>query len=348
MDLAAMIDKLPEPRTTADLGAFVAAARARLAPGQLAALDGIARFGALQPDVMHAMREGRIDVDALRRFSKRLAKDDREQPVPVVRQRPIARVLEHAATKPAVTSAVVWQLLGAHDPAVASHLVQLVRERAGLPTLRRLIAADEPRSLTAQALHVPWFVDRQCEDAAAWAEDLPAVDDETLAATSAANAGQRAAAPRIPRQELVAFLQQAAKLLLHLSTRKLDPLGFPLERNAQLVVDPPLAVRLELATWARRAGHAVCLPGELVIAHIPIRAPWPLALELVAVELGRGICGGAGLLLRIRGTEVFAAPTRAPMMLCLPGEPIEERGGRCERWLAWAYPHAVDAWRVWC
>ena len=243
----------------------------------------------------------------------------------------------------------MWQLLGAHDPAVASHLVQLVRERAGLPGLRRLIAADEPpRSLTAQALHVPWFVNRQCEDAAASVEDIPADDADTLVATSHANGAQRDAAPRTPRGELVAFLQQAAKLLLHLSTRKLNPLGFPLERNAQLVVNPPLPVRLELATWARRAGHAVCLPGELVVARIPVHAPWPLALELIAVELGRGLCGGAGLLFRVRSSEAFAAPTRAPLMLCLPGEPIEERGGRCERWLAWAYPHAVDAWRVWC
>ena len=64
-----------------DLVAFVGAARARLVLGQRTTLEALARMGALQPDVMHAMREGRVDVDALRRFSKRLAKDDREQPV---------------------------------------------------------------------------------------------------------------------------------------------------------------------------------------------------------------------------------------------------------------------------
>jgi hypothetical protein len=84
----------------------------------------------------------------------------------------------------------------------------------------------------------------------------------------------------------------------------------------------------------------------MFVVRIAVSAPWPLRLELIAAELGVGACGGLGLLLRLHG-DAPVAVERAPVLLCFPGEPTEERGPRFERWLSDAYPAATRAWQVW-
>lgn len=348
MDVIALAARLPEPAVTARLRAFLDDARSRLAEDQRAATEGWARTGPFEDVVLHRFRQGHFDPTELAHQSKRIADDDHAKDLGE-RSGLVAQLLGHAVAKPAVTSALVWECIGARDPALASHVVQFVRERAGLPGLRRRITAGEPQSLGSDhGPHLGWFADRQCEDMASWIEAVPAPTCNTLDAARTALRAQRDHARRIPRTELAAFLPQAARFISALSTQRLDPLGFPFGKDAQLVVDPALELRLEVAAWARQVGHQICVPGELVIARLPVTAPWPLHLELIAAELGRGACGGGGLLLRLCGARAIESPTRAPVMLCLPDEALEERGARFERWMSIAYPHAVDTWRPWC
>lgn len=346
MDVISLAARLTEPPTTARLQAFLGEVQARLVPSQRTAMERWASVGPFEADVLHRLRQGLHTPTELRFQSKRLAQDDRAKELVDGNLAVVTRLIASAATKPAVVSALIWDRVGNTDAALASHLVQLVRERAGLPGMRRRIVADEPQSLVNDhGPHLGWFVDRQCEDMASWLEAVPPAAGDTLGATRGAIQSQREQARRIARDELAAFLEQAARFLLRLSTQRLDPLGYPLERDAQFVADPPLEQRIELAAWARQAGHELCLPGEIVVLRIPIASPWTLRLELIAAELGRGACGGCGLLIRLAGDQSLASPTPAPIMLCLPEESFEERGGRFERWLGWAYPHAVDAWR---
>ncbi|MGE3459014.1 MAG: hypothetical protein AB7O24_28115 [Kofleriaceae bacterium] len=113
-----------------------------------------------------------------------------------------------------------------------------------------------------------------------------------------------------------------------------------------MVSDPPIDTRMEVAHWARTVGRTLCLRGQMVIMTIDVAAPWPLALEVIASELGRGISGAFGIVMRLRGHIALPATQAAPLLLCVPDESIELRGARFERWCQRAYPHAVAPWRT--
>jgi hypothetical protein len=346
-----------EPVATERLRALLSGGRARLTPGQLAALAAWEESRPLDRSTMTALQVGPIDPDRLRKLaadlarrrhgSARAATGDRFDRVP--------SVLAHAAASPAVASAILWTWLAARDGgAFAGHLVQRVRELAGLPGIRRRLVASDP------ALHgasndlpalVAAFLDHQLEDACAWMEHVPppltTADAAPLSRQQAAIEDMRAQAPRVTATELAGFARLAATFLVQLSARRLDPLGYSLGREIQLDADPALERRIEIASWALGAGRSLCLRGQMFVVAIPVSAPWPLRLELIAAELGRGACGGLGMVLRIAGEAPIAMTERAPMLLCFPGEPAEERGPRFERWLADAYPAATRAWRAW-
>jgi hypothetical protein len=84
----------------------------------------------------------------------------------------------------------------------------------------------------------------------------------------------------------------------------------------------------------------------MMILTIAVEAPWPLTLEVIASELGRGVSGAFGIVMRLCGEMALPSTLPAPMLLCIPEEPIELLGARFERWSQRAYPHAVDAWRA--
>jgi hypothetical protein len=148
-------------------------------------------------------------------------------------------------------------------------------------------------------------------------------------------------------EELAGFARRAAAFLVQLSAQGHDPLGFPLARDVELDVDPPLDRRIALAAWARRAGHQIGLRGQMQVLAIPVHAPWPLRLELIGAELGIGTCGGLGLFLRLDAGGTVPVIEHAPVMLILPAEPARDRGRRFERWLSGAYLQAVNAWHRW-
>jgi hypothetical protein len=300
------------------------------------------RWGSVRPfdaGVLFKLQPRVWDVGTLRRCIAIL------EPAPATsafdaRVAALVTLIAFAPERPAVVSAIVWQWFGRELPAFAAHVLYAVRERAGLPAISHRHTADEPST-------VDGFADRQLDDIARWFEHVPAPIAATLAEAVAATETQRATADRVGVAELAAFMRHSAQFFHVIAQRGLDPLGFALSRSAALVVDPSPDERLALTAWARGAGHAICPRGNLVVMRIAIDAPWACALELVAAELGSGGCGGAGLLLRLRG-DVPVAPTRPQLLLlCLPGEPIEELGPRFERWLAQAYPAAVDTWRRW-
>jgi hypothetical protein len=340
MDVAALVGSLSEPASTRRAHALFTRARGRLSPAQR---DAIERWGSLRPfdaGLLYELRHGAWDLGAVRKHIATLERARTMTSELAARGAALESLVSFARERPAVVSTIVWQWFGHKFPAFAAHVLYAVRERAGLPDMSRRHTADEPAT-------VDGFADRQVEDVARWFEHVSAPTADTLADAIAATEAQRAAADRVDIAKLSTFMRQSAQFFHVISQRGLDPLGFALSRSGQIVVDPPLEERLALATWARAAKHAICPRGNLVVLRIAIDAPWPFALELIAAELGRGGSGGAGLLLRLRG-DVPLAPVRPqPLLLCLPGEPIEELGPRFERWLARAYPAAVDAWRRW-
>jgi len=332
-----------EPASSARLQRWLEVVRARLAPAQLAAMERWGNTAPFAAGAQAAFRDGQVDVTTLMNVAHQLGRAPRDRAWLAERTGELPRVFEAARERPAVASALVWNWLGEAEPQLASNLVQAIRERAGLPGLRRRLEVAEAPS----AVDVAWFGDRQVEDAAAWLEHVPAPHAATLSATIAAIEAQRAAVAT-PITELAPFLRQVASFVVLLSTRALDPLGFPLSRDVSLVLDPPLAQRVELASWARSVQRAPCLRGQMIVMTLAVAAPWPLALEVIASELGSGTSGAFGVVMRLRAEVALPPGPQVPLLLCVPGEPIEERGARFERWSQRAYPHAVDAWRAWC
>ena len=340
MDVARILERTSEPDTTARLQAWLAAARARMTPAQHEAMERWFNASPFDSGAQQAFRADRFDPPLLTQLAKRFAARRDAQPRLPDATAAIPEVMRIAHERPATASALVWHVLGATAPELASNLVQAIRERAMLPGLRRRIAAGEPPATPDST----WFADRQLEDAAAWAENVPAPVAPTLAEAIERTVAQRAAGGANVH-ELVPFVRQVASFLLALSRARRDPLGFALATDAQLVADPPLERRLEIAAWARTVQRAVCLRGQMLVLVIGVQAPWPLVLELIACEPGRGASGALGVLLRLRGAAPLPPGPEAPLLLCLPGEPVEQRGARFERWAQRAYPHAVDAWR---
>jgi hypothetical protein len=338
-----LVTRTSEPRSTQLLREMLDATRTRLDEKQLATMERWFYDAHFDSGVLQALRSGEHSLAALRELAAKLTRGRRTEIVLDERSVYISRLLDFAPERPAVVSALVWHWIGGAEPALASHLVQAIRKSAGLPGLRQRIRSDEPWSPnTDRAIHVTWFADRQIEDLGRWCERVPAPLADTFAGAIAGTEAQRVVVGEAT--ELATFMRQIASFLLQLSIRKLDPLGFPLSREARLAVDPPFEHRLELAEWARTMQRAICLRGMIMVMTIEVAAPWPLALEVIATQLGTGACDGFGVLLRLRG-QVVPAASRAPLFVCMPGETIEERGSRFERWLALAYPHAVDAWR---
>jgi hypothetical protein len=348
LDVNALVARLAEPEATARLRTLVAVARERFSAAQRSAMTVWEHAGAFDAVGLTLLRTGPIDVASVRAQLRHHAARRGEAPSEGELDA-VPWLLSQASAKPAVVSALLWSQLRGIDPRFRSHLLQFVCERAGVPRLRRRVTEAELVASGDLPAMVAWFGDRIVEDACTWIEQAPPpLDDEaTLAAQAAAVEAARAGAQRIEIQELAGFAQRAAAFLVHLSVRGLDPLGFPLGREVQLEQDPPLPRRLEIAGWAQRSGHLVALRGRMFVIGIPVHAPWPLRLELLAVELGRGACGGLGLLLRLHGGGGIAVTEAAPVLLCFPGEPPEERGPRFERWLSAAYPQAAQQWQAW-
>jgi hypothetical protein len=337
MDVTALV----EPASTAAAQALFARARSRLAPSQRSAMDWWSGVRPFDAAVLRRLRDGECDLDSLRTYVAKLERTRSTNAAIDPRAAELSRLLQFAAERPCVVSAIIWQWLGAQHSELAAHVVQSVRERAGLPDMSRRHTSDV-------GVDVDAFADRQLEDVARWFEHVPPPEAKTLAEAITATEAQRDVADRIDIVDLATFMRQSARFFHVLSQRSLDPLGFSLAREAQLRVELPLDERLELAAWARDANHTICARGRIVVLRIAIDAPWPLALELIAADLGRGVCGGAGLLLRLSGDVTIRCASAQPLLLCLPGEPIEQLGARFERWLSRAYPAAVDVWRRWC
>jgi hypothetical protein len=356
LDLRDVIARTDEPPSTARLRMLLSSARSRLTAAQADAMvvwedalpfDGAA-LGALR-DAVDEPIALRRQVAALRRraHDPSVAGEEHLAAVPAL--------LHHAAAKPSVVSALLWSWLRRPDGDIASQLVQVVRERAGLPPLRRRMTVDEPALSKAGASGpalVACFADRVVEDGCAWLEHVPPpldpADGATLSEQAVALVAARERAVRVAVDDFAPFARRAASFLVQLSARGLDPLGFPLARDVRLDAHPDLARRLEIAAWAQRAGHLVSVGGHVFVVSIAVDAPWPLVLELIAAEPGRGSGGGLGLLLRLHGGSPMVVTERAPMLLAFPGEPAEELGPRFERWLADAYPVAAGQWRAWC
>jgi hypothetical protein len=356
LDVNDVIVRVGEPASTERLRGLLSSVRARLSAAQADAMviweDALPFDGAS----LGALRGAVDDPVALRRQVALMRRRADQPPAGTDEQlAAVPALLQHAAAKPSVVSAMLWSWLRLPDGDIASQLVQLVRERAGLPPLRRRIAVDEPALAKAggsgPAL-VACFADRVVEDGCAWLGQVPPPLDPTLGATlsdqAVAVATARENAARVALADFAPFARRAASFLVQLSARGIDPVGFSLARDVQLDGDPTLSRRLEIAAWAQRAGHLVCAPGHLFVLSIAVDAPWPLVLELIAAEPGRGTGGGLGLLLRLHGGSSPPVTERAPMLLTFPGEPAEELGVRFERWLADAYPSAVGQWRAWC
>lgn len=332
-----------EPSSSSRLRRWLEAVRGRMVPEQLIAMERWGNTSLFDAGALQVIREERLDLATLANVAHQLRNEPGHRVVLPEQAGQLPRVFELARDQPAVASALVWHWLRDSEPQLGSLLVQALRERAGLPGLRRrLEAGGAPGSVD-----VLWFSDRQIEDAAAWIEHVPAPQAATLAATIAGVEAQRAAVTA-PITELAPFLRQVASFLVLLSTRALDSLGFKLSRDVSLVVDPPLAQRIEIAGWARSVGRAPCLRGQMTVMTLATAAPWPLKLEVIASELGRGASGAFVVMMRLRGDVALPQGPQAPLFLCVPGEPLEERGARFERWSQYAYPHAVDAWRTWC
>lgn len=335
---------LSEPAVTARLRAILEAAHTRLSEQQRRWVGEWNRPIALDAAVLLRLRES-VDAGLLARSAKRLAYRAQRIAQPVMHAENIGSLMQHAAERPAAVSAVLWRWIGLNNDLLASHLIQIVRERAGLPSLRRVITPAEMPAVAE--LQLTWFADRQLEDAARWMENVPPPTTGTLVEISDTLARERERAPRISIGSIVPFVKRAASLFLHLSTRGLDPLGFVVGSDAQLDIEPTMEQRLELTRWARGAGRAICTRGAMMTLTIPIQASAPHALQLIGAELGTGVCGGLMFLLRLLGPVSMPSLSPAPPLLCLPDDSLDERGARFERWLSSAYPHATSAWRAW-
>jgi hypothetical protein len=336
---------LPEPDATRRLRSHLDEVRGRLSEAQRIAIDEWNQPRGLDAAVLLRLRKT-VDASSLDRLAKRLAYRAKRIAHHVDHASDVRDLMEQAVERPAAVSAILWRLNGANNAALTSHLIQIVRERAGLPALQRPIESTEP-TMIDEIPQLAWFADRQLADACAWMENVAPPTNGTLVEISEALARERGRARRIPIATLVPFVQRAASLFLHLSTRNKDPLGIPLKTDAQLDVDPSIDRRLGLTRWARGAGHAICPRGHMLTLTIPIQATSPNAVQLIAAELGHGACGGLGFLLRLLGPVEAPCLSPAPIMLCLPDEDLDERGARFERWLGASYPHATQAWRPW-
>lgn len=353
MDVKELLEKLVEPAITGRVREVLARVDSRLTPSQH---DELLRWEDAVPhaaDTVNAVRKDVEDPERLRQRAARFAAAAGKRSSSAVEQRvaevPVA--MAYAASKPAVASAIVWMQIGALDEELASHVVQVIRERAGLPRITtKLTGADVGSGHTLPNL-VATFADRQVADACARIEavTVPIDTDErvTLTAHIAAIEGARQTSPRVAPAVFATFARRAAAFLVELSTRKLDPVGFPLSREVELDSDPSLARRVEIAARAWRAGHVVSPRGALLVLGIPIQSPWPWRLELIAAEPGHGASGCLALLLRIVGEGTPPSTSRASALLLVPDEPGAERGARFERWLAIAYTHATAEWRPW-
>lgn len=330
-----------EPASSVRLQRWVVDARSRLTSDQKTAIDRWFNDVPFDSGALNAFRADQLDVETLSRLAQKLGKRQRDGVQLGENAAPIRGLLDTARERPAVASAVVWQLLGRTEPQLASHLIHAIRERAALPGLRQPIESAE---LPVKP-DVTWFDDRQMEDAAVWAEHIPAPTASNLAAAIEHTESQRAFTG-MQINVLVPFLQRVASFISTLSANGLDPLGFPLARDAQLVADPQFSRRLEVVAWGRSVGRTISLRGQMLILSIGVTAPWPLTLEIITSDLGRGASGALGITMRLRGeSDLPPTPQPAPVLLHLPGEPVEILGGRFERWSQRAYPHAVDAWR---
>lgn len=357
MDVSDLFARVVEPVATERLRALLAGARARLTESQRAAMEARDEQSPLDRATRTGLQIGPIDPLRLRQLAADLARR-RDLPAPQaddVFDR-VPGVLAQAAAHPVSVSAVLWSWLAPRNGgAFAVHLVQRVRELAGLPGLQRRLEPSEPALQRASGVPalVTALLDRQLDDACAWMEHVPPPlsplpgDTASLSRQCAAIEDMRARSPREAAADFAGFARLAATFLVQLSARGLDPLGFSLGREVQLDADPAVDRRLEIAAWALQAGRALSPRGPMFVIAIPVAAPWPLRLELVAGELGRGACGCLGLVLRLAGDAPVVMTERAPMLLCFPGEPSEERGPRFERWLSEAYPAATRAWQAW-
>jgi len=352
------LERVAEPVASERLRALLADARERFTASQRATIAAWDESRPLDRPTSTALRLGPLDGAQLRRLAVDLVKRRASSAPPggaaSDRFDEMPAVLAGAAARPAVASAVLWSWLAERDGgAFAAHLVQRVRELAGLPGLRRRFAVDDPalRVSSGVAALAEAFADRQVEDACVWMEHVPppfaAAERAPLARQHAAIERTRAMAPHATVAEFAGFAQLAATFVVQLSARRLDPLGFPLGRDVELDRDPSVERRIEIASWARQAGRFVSARGQMFVVGIAVRAAWRLRLELIAAELGAGACGGLGMMLRLRGDAPVAMSERAPVLLCFPGEPTEERGPRFERWLSDAYPAAARAWQAW-
>lgn len=357
MDVKQQLERVAEPAITTLVRAQLDRVDARMTPWQR---DQLLRWNEARPFAADALNAVRKDVESAQQLRERAERFRAAAGGPQVGDGVAARIAEaaavvaEAASRPAVASALVWSLLANTDEDLAAHLIQIIRERAGLPRVTSKPGREDP-GLAAAAANVPalvtWFSDRQVGDACALIEAVPVPhgpeERATLATQIAAIADARTTTPRVAPATFAAFARRVAAFLVELSARELDPLGFTLGREVQLEGDPPLARRVELCAWARRAGHTISPRGALLVLAIPIQAPWPWRLELVAAEPGHGASGCLAILLRIASERAPVVTARAPALLLVPDEPDAERGARFERWLAAAYPHATSEWRAW-
>jgi hypothetical protein len=354
MDVRALAETLVEPPVTARVRDLLARLESRVTPAQR---EELLRWDDAVPhaaDTVNAVRNDVDDVERLRARAARFAVAAGKRSAQALEARigDVPFVISQASAKPAVASAIVWTLVGLHDEDLASHLVQILRERAGLTRLTARVRGDDLGEAAAKLPSlVAWFADRQVADACAWIEAIPVPfgpdDAATLDTQLSAIDQARQTAPRLTPALFAAFARRAATFFVELSTRNLDPLGFPLSRDVELETEPSRQRRVEIAAWAWRAGHVVAPRGTLAVLGIPIQAPWPWRLELIAAEPGHGASGCLALLLRIVGQGPPPSRSRAPALLFVPDEPDAERGGRFERWLAIAYTQATAEWRPW-
>ncbi len=355
MDVKTLFQAHGEPAMTGRLRELLERVEARLTSAQR---ENMARWDDTVPHAAESINGVRNDVESPDRLRERARRFASAAGIPSGafddRIGDLCRIVADAPTKPAVASSIIWLLLGNLDQEFASHLVQVIRERSGLP---RLTSPIRNQDLVAAAVTdklpslIGFFSDRQVADSGERIESISAPfgadDASTLNDQVVAIARVREAQPRVAPALFAAFARRAAAFLVELSTRQLDPVGFPLSREVQLEGEPSSARRVEIAAWARRVGHVVSPSGALLVLGIPIQAPWPWRLELIAGEPGHGASGCLSVLLRIVGDGTPPSSGRVPAFLLVNDEPDAERGSRFERWLAIAFPYATAEWRPW-
>lgn len=356
MDVKALLQTYSEPAMTARVRELLDRIETGLTPSQR---ENMALWDDFVPHVAETLNGVRADVESPHRLRERARRFAVAAGIPSGafddRIGDVCLTVADAATKPAVASSVIWLCVGNLDQDFASQLVQIIRERSGMARLTSAIRNEE---LNAAAVTdklpslIAFFGDRQIADACLrlesisapfGAEDRSTLNDQAVAIAR----GRQDAQPRVAPALFAAFARRVAAFVVELSARKLDPLGYPLSRDVQLEGELSLARRVEIAAWARRAGHVMSPSAALLVLGIPIEAPWPWRLELIAGEPGYGASGCLGLLLRIVGEGTPPSNGRAPAFLLVPDEPDAERGARFERWLASAYTHATAGWRPW-